>query len=110
MNKLCEELNGLYSSPDIAGVIKPRKMRWAGHVACMGIGEVYTGFWWENLRGRSDLEDPDLNRRIILRWILRKWDVRDRIDVAQDRDRWKALVHGVMNLRIPYNAENVLNG
>jgi hypothetical protein len=39
---------------------------------------VYTqpGFWWGNLRERGHLEDPGVNRRIILRWIFRKWDVR----------------------------------
>jgi hypothetical protein len=30
--------------------IKSRRMRWAGHVARMGRAEVYTGFWWGNLR------------------------------------------------------------
>jgi hypothetical protein len=40
-----EELNGLYSSPNIIRVIKLRRMRWAGHVARIGKGEVYTGFW-----------------------------------------------------------------
>jgi hypothetical protein len=39
-----EELNDLYSSPNIIRVTKLRRMRWAGHVARMGIGEVYTGF------------------------------------------------------------------
>jgi len=33
-----EELNDLYSSPNIVRVIKSRRMRWAGHVACMGEG------------------------------------------------------------------------
>ena len=41
-----EELNDLYSSPNIVRVIKSRQMRWAGHVAHMGRGEAYTGFWW----------------------------------------------------------------
>jgi len=36
---------------------------------------VYTGFWWGNLKERDHLGDPDLDRRIILRWIFRKWDV-----------------------------------
>jgi len=40
-----EELNDLYSSPNIFRVIKSRRMSWAGHVARMGRGEVYTGFW-----------------------------------------------------------------
>ena len=35
---------------------------------------MYTG-WWGNLRERDNLEDPDIDGRIILRWILRKWDV-----------------------------------
>ena len=36
---------------------------------------VYTEFWWGNLRERDHLEDPSVDGRIILRWILRKWDV-----------------------------------
>jgi len=37
--------------------------------------EVYTGFWWGNLRVRDHLGDPGVDGRIILRWIYRKWDV-----------------------------------
>ena len=40
-----------------------------------GRGEVYTGFWWGNLREGDHLEDPGVDGRIILRWIFRKWDV-----------------------------------
>ena len=40
-----EELNDLYSSPNMVRVIKSRRMGWAGHVARMGRGKVYTGFW-----------------------------------------------------------------
>jgi hypothetical protein len=43
------------------------------HVARRGRGEVYTGFWWGNMRERDNLEDPGLDGRIILRWIFRKW-------------------------------------
>jgi hypothetical protein len=43
-----EELNDLYSSTNMR-LIKLR-MRWAGRVACLGEGEVYTGFWWGIMR------------------------------------------------------------
>jgi hypothetical protein len=67
----------MYSS-NIVQVIKSRIMRWArhvAHIAHMGRGETYTGFWWGNLRERDHLEDPGVDGRIILRWIFRKWDV-----------------------------------
>jgi hypothetical protein len=42
------------------------------------------------------LEDPGVDRRIILRWIFRKWDrTMDWIDLAQDRNRWRVLVNAV---------------
>jgi hypothetical protein len=41
----------------------------------MGRGEVCTGFWWENLRERDHWEDPSVDGRIILRRILKKWDI-----------------------------------
>ena len=68
-----EEINDLYSSPNIVRVIESRRMRCAGHVARMGRGVVYTGFWGGSLRERDHLEDPDVHRRMILRWIFRKW-------------------------------------
>jgi hypothetical protein len=54
-----------------------------------GIGEVYTAFWWENLRETDHVEDPGVDGSIILRWVFRKWDFRGRdwIKLAQDRDR-----------------------
>jgi len=50
-------------------------MRWAGHVARIGRGKVYAGFWWGNLRERDHVGDPDIKGKIILRWIFRKLDV-----------------------------------
>ena len=40
-----------------------------------GGGQLYTGFWWGNLRERDHLGDPGVEGRIILRWIFRKCDV-----------------------------------
>ena len=63
-----------------------------------------TGFWLGNLRERDYWGDLDVvYGRIILRWIYRKWEggFGDWIELAQDRDRWLALVSTVMNLRVP---------
>jgi hypothetical protein len=98
-----EELSDLYSSLNILRVIKSRRMRMAGHVARMGERIGIFGFWWGNLRERGHLGDPGVDGRIILRWILP--EVRcgsmDWIDVAQNRDRWRALVNAAMKLRVP---------
>ena len=69
-----EELNDLYSSPNIVRLIKSRRMRWAGHVACMeegrGVHKVLVG----KPEGKNHWGDQDVDGRIILRWILRKWE------------------------------------
>jgi hypothetical protein len=66
-----EEMNDLYSLPNIMRVVKSRRMRWAGHVACRG-RKVCTGCWWGNLWERDYWEDSDVGGRIILRCIFRK--------------------------------------
>jgi len=55
------------------------------------------------MRERDHSEDPGIDGRIILRWIFRKWDAggMDWIELAQDRDRWRALVNAGMNFRVP---------
>ena len=62
-----EELNELYPSPNIFRVIKSRRMGWTGRVARMGRVEVYTSFWWGNLKERDYLEERGVDGRIILR-------------------------------------------
>ena len=98
-----EELNHLYSSPNIVRVIKSSRMRWAGHVARMrverGLYRVLAGKpegrrplgrprrrWADNIR--MDLQEVGV---VYIYWI----------GLAQDRDRWRTLVIAVMNFRVP---------
>jgi hypothetical protein len=67
-----EELNDLYSLPNIVRVVESRRMRFTGHVARMGEEGVCTGCWWENLRERGLWGDSAVDGRIIFRWIFRK--------------------------------------
>ena len=98
-----EGLNDLYSPPSIDRVVKSRRMRWAGHVARMGERRgVY-----RVLVGKSEGTRPP--RRPRHRWEDNiKMDLQevgcesvDWFDVTQDRDRWRALVNSVTNLRVP---------
>ena len=97
-----EELNDLYSSLNIVRVIKSKRMRWVGHVARMeearGVHKVLVGKpegkiplgrqrrRWENIK--MDLQEVGMG-----------WG--DWMELAQDRDRWRALVSTVMNFRVP---------
>ena len=98
-----EELNNLYSLPNIVRVTESRRMRWAGHVAHMGgergVYRVLVG----KPEGRRPLGRP---RR---RWVDNiRMDLQEVgcgymnwIGLAQDRDRWRTLVSALMNLRVP---------
>jgi hypothetical protein len=56
-------------------------------------GDVHTGFWWADLREGEHLEGPGIDGKIILKWIFKKWDEgTDWIELAQNRDKWRALV------------------
>jgi hypothetical protein len=66
-----------------------------------GRGEVCTGFWWGNMKERDHWGDPDLDGRIILRWIFRKWEEVVVTGWSWLRDKWRALVSAVMNFRVP---------
>ena len=57
---------------------------------------------WRILREIGNLEEPGVDRWVILKRVFKKWDRGvDWIDRAQDRDRWRALVNVVMTLRVP---------
>ena len=98
-----EEINVLYSSPNIVRVIKSRRMRWAGHVARMGEERGVYRVLEGKPEGKRPLGRP---RR---RWVDNiRMDLQevgcgymDWIGLAQDRDRWRTLVSAVMNLRVP---------
>jgi hypothetical protein len=65
-----EELNDLYSLPNIVRVVKSRRMRWDRHVARMGEGRGVHRV----LVGKPGGRRPDVDGRIILRGIIRKWE------------------------------------
>jgi hypothetical protein len=97
-----EEPHNLYSSPDIIRQVKSRRMRWAGHVARMGEEiEVYKVLV-RKPEGKSPLERPRRRWEDGIRMDLRETGSGgvDWIRLAQDRDRWRAVVSAVMNLRV----------
>jgi hypothetical protein len=98
-----EELNDLYSLPNIVRVVKSRRMRWAGHVARMveerGVNRVLVG----KPEGKRPLGRP-----------RRRWEDKIKMDVqavgggrgdwkelAQERDGWRTLASMIKNLRVP---------
>jgi hypothetical protein len=65
-----DKFHSLYSSPNIVRVIKSRRMRWAGHVARMGEGEIFRRFRLRGPKARDHWEYLGLGGRIALRWTL----------------------------------------
>ncbi|KAJ4448404.1 hypothetical protein ANN_10420 [Periplaneta americana] len=95
------ELHALYSSLDIIRNIKSRRLRWSGHVARMGesrnafrllVGRPEGKYLW----GGRDVDGMD-NIKMDLREV--GYNDRDWINLAEDRDRWRAYVRAAMNLR-----------
>ena len=98
-----EELNDLYSLPDIVRVVKSRRMRWAGHVACMGedrgVHRVLVG----KPEGKRPVGRPRRRWEDNIKMDLREvgGGCGDWMELAQDRDRWRALVGTVRDFRVP---------
>jgi hypothetical protein len=98
-----EELNDLYSLPNIVRVVKSRRMRWAGHVARLGedrgVHRVLVGKpEGKRLLGRPRRRCED-NIKMDLQEVGGGGG--DWMELAQDRDRWRALMGTVRNFRFP---------
>ncbi|KAJ4429180.1 hypothetical protein ANN_26183 [Periplaneta americana] len=95
------ELQALYSSPDIIRNIKSRRLRWAGHVARMGESRNAYRVLVGRPEGKKPLGRPRRRWEDNIKMDLREvgYDDRDWINLAQDRDRWRAYVRAAMNLR-----------
>jgi hypothetical protein len=98
-----EELHDLYSSPSIIRIIKSRRMRWAGHVGRMREKRNSYRLLVGKPEGKRPLGRPRLRWVDNIRMDLREvgWGDVDWIGLAKDRNRWKALVNSVLNLRVP---------
>jgi hypothetical protein len=96
------ELHNLYSSPDIVTQIKSRRMRWTGHVARMGEGRNVYRVLVGKPEGNSPLERPRHRWEDVIKIDLREigWGGVEWIQLAPDRDRWRAVVNTVLNLRV----------
>jgi hypothetical protein len=98
-----EELHNLYPSPNTIRMIQSRRKRRAGHVGRRGKWRKAYRILMEKPGGKKPLGKPRRkwvdNIKIDLREI--GWDGMDWLDLAQDKDQWRALVNTVMNLRVP---------
>jgi hypothetical protein len=97
-----EELHILYSSPYIIRQIKSRRIRWAGHVARVGEDSNVHRVLMGKPEGKRPLERPRHRWEDGIRMDLKEIGLGsvDWIKLAQDRDRWQALVNTVMNFRV----------
>ena len=98
-----EELNDLYSLPNIVRVVKSRRMRWAGHVARLRQGRGVYRVLMGKPEGKRPLGRPRRRWGDNIKTDLQEvgGGYEDWMELAQDRDRWRALVSTVMNLRVP---------
>ena len=97
-----EELTDLYSSHSLVRVIRSRRMRWAGHVARMGEGRGVYSVLVGKPKGKRPLGRPRRRWEDNIKLDLQEvgCGCMDWIEVAQNRDSWRALVSTVMNFRV----------
>jgi hypothetical protein len=98
-----EELSDLYSLPNIVRAVISRRMRWAGHVARMGEGRGLHRVLVGKPEGKRPLGRPRRRWEDDIKMDLQEvvGGCGDWMELAQDRDMWRALVSTVKNLRVP---------
>jgi len=96
-----EELRNVYSLPNIVRVVKLRRMRWAGHVAHMGERRGVHRDLVGKPEGKRPLGRPRRRYEYNIKMDLQEvGESGDWMELAQDRDRWRALMNTVMNLGV----------
>ena len=90
-------------APNIVRVVKPKRMRWAGHVTRMGEGRGVYRVLVGKPKGKRPLGRPRHRREDNIKMDLQEvgGGCGDWMELAQDRDRWRALVSTARNLRVP---------
>jgi hypothetical protein len=98
-----EGLNDLYSLPNIVRVLKSRRMRWAGHLARMGEDRGVHRMLVGKPEGKRPLGRPRRRWENNIKMDLQEvgGGRRDWMKLAQDRNRWRALVGTVRDCRVP---------
>jgi hypothetical protein len=107
-----EELHNLYSSPSIIRMIKSRRIRWAWHIASTEMKRKAYTILVGKPKGMRPLGRPKRRWEDNIKMDVgeRGWCVMDWIDLARNRDQWRALVNMVMNLRVPQKVGKFLSG
>jgi hypothetical protein len=98
-----DELQSLYSSPGIVGVIKSRRLRWTGHVVRVGEGRGVYRVLVGRPEERRPLGRPRCGWEDNIRMDLKETgiDGANWIQLVQDRVQWRSFVSTVINLRVP---------